>query len=164
MNKERKREKKRGKKTMPKELSQAMKDRISAGQIDALKNPSKRMNQKKRIEAKKLLKYAIPDRIESPNPLNIEVARQAPIDEINKSDKQGWQILLDVFIEYFFMRQRRPLRETLNIIEKAILIKVLSHVDGNQKDAAKFLNLKYTTLHEKVKKYNIKFSKNPIED
>ena len=31
-------------------------------------------------------------------------------------------------------------------------------------EAAKFLGIKYTTLHEKVKKYNIKFSKNPVED
>lgn len=149
---------------MPKKLSQAMKDRISAGQKDAWKDPSKRPNQKKRIEAKKLLKDAILDRIESPNPLNIEAARQTLTDDVKKSDEQGWQILLDIFIEYFFTRQKRPLREILNILEKTILIKVLSRVNGNQKDAAKFLDLKYTTLHEKVKKHNIKFFKSPIED
>ena len=85
------------------------------------------------------------------------------MDEIKKSDELGRQILFDDFIEYFFMRQRRPLPEILNILEKAILIKVLSHVNGNQKDAAKFLDLKYTTLHRKIKKHNIKFLKNPIE-
>jgi len=149
---------------MPRELSQAMKDRISAGQKDSWDNPTKRVEQKKRIEPKRLLKDVATDRIESPGPLNIKAARQAPIDEIKKSDDQRWEVLLNVFIEYFFMRQRRPLRESLNILEKSILIKVLSSVNGKQKDAAKFLNLKFTTLNEKIKKYNIKFSKNPIED
>jgi len=148
---------------MAKNLSKATKDRISAGQKDAWRDPSKRVEQKKRIEAKRLLKDAVPDQIESPSPLNIEAARQAIIDEIKKSDEQGWQILFDVFIEYFFMRQRRPFREILKILEKTILIKVLSPVNGNQRDAAKFLDLKYTTLHRKVKKHNIKFSKSPID-
>jgi predicted metal-dependent hydrolase len=73
---------------MPKELSQAMKDRISAGQKDAWRDPSKRINQKKRIKTKRLLKGAASDRIESPSPLNIENARQALMDEIKKLDGQ----------------------------------------------------------------------------
>ncbi|KKN46786.1 hypothetical protein LCGC14_0669660, partial [marine sediment metagenome] len=60
-------------------------------------------------------------------------------------------------------RRRKSLREVQDILEKAILIKVLSYVNGNQKDAANFLGIKYTTLNEKIKKYNIKFSKSPIE-
>ncbi|MBA7604151.1 hypothetical protein ES703_11270 [subsurface metagenome] len=150
-------------KVMAKNLSQATKDRISTGQKDAWRDPTKRIEQKKRIEAKRLLKGAVPDQVESPSPLNIENAQQAPIDEIKKSDDRCWEILLNNFMEYFFIRQRRPLRESLNILEKAILIKVLSSVNCNQKDAAKFLGIKYTTLHEKIKKYNIKFFKSPIE-
>jgi len=145
---------------MAKKFSQAQKDKISDSCKDSWKDPTKRVEQKKRIEARRLLKHTISDRIEPPNPLNIENARQAPIyvgiDEIKKDARQ---ILLDVFIEYLFMRGRRPLREILNNIEKAILIRVLSHVNGNQGKAAKFLGLKYTTLHEKIKKYNIKFIK-----
>ena len=129
---------------MAKNFSQAQKDKISDSCKDSWKDPTKRVEQKKRIEAKRLLKGASSDRIESPDSLNIENARQ---------------ILLDVFMEYFFIRQRRPLRESLNILEKAILIRVLSSVNGKQKDAAKFLGLKYTTLYEKIKKYNIKFLK-----
>ena len=75
-------------KTMAKNLSQTTKDRISAGQKDSWEDPTKRVDQKKRIEAKKLLKDAVPDRIESPSPLNIEAARQALIDEIKKLDDQ----------------------------------------------------------------------------
>jgi|GEM_PF-1089765 len=148
---------------MPINLSQVTKDRISAGQKDSWKDPTKRVDQKKRIEAKRLLKATSPSRIESQGPLNIENVWQAPIDEIKKSDDRCWQILIDIFIKYFFMRQRRPLRESLNILEKAILIKVLSSVNGNLKDAAKFLDLKYTTLYEKIKKYNIKFLKSASE-
>jgi len=136
-----------------------MKDKMSAGQKSSWEDPTKRVEQKKRIRAKKLLKDATSDRIEppnplnievaSPNPLNIEVASRALIDEIKKSDEQG---------------RRRSYREILNILEKAILIKVLSHVNGKQSDAAKFLGILHTTIYEKLKKHNIKFSKRPIED
>jgi len=149
---------------MEKKFSQTRRDNISAGQKAARKDPTKRIDQKKSIKATKLLKGVILDIIESPNPLNIKVVRQPLINEIKKSDRQSWQILLDAFIEYFFIRQRRPLRESLNILEKAILIKVLSHVNGNQAHAAKFLGVKHTTLHEKVKRHNIKFFKGPIKD
>jgi len=148
---------------MAKELSQVTKDRISAGQKDSCYDPTKHINQKKHIEEKRLLD-AVPDRIESLIALNIENVWQAPLDEIKKSDDRCWEILLNAFMEYFFIRQRRPLRESLNILEKAILIKILSSVNGKQKDVAKFLDLKYSTLSEKIKKYNIKFFKNPIKD
>ncbi len=75
----------------------------------------------------------------------------------------SWEAL-NVFIEQFCMKQRIPLPELMNILEKTILIKVLSSFNGNQKEAAKFLGIKYTTLNEKVKKYNIKFLKNAVED
>ena len=73
---------------MAKELSQATKDRIAAGQKDSWSDPTKRVEQKKRIEAKRILKSTSPRRIESPNPLNIENARQALIDEMKKLDDQ----------------------------------------------------------------------------
>ncbi len=73
---------------MSKELSQTTKDRIAAGQKDSWEDPTKRVEQKKRIEAKRLLKSTSPCRIESPNPLNIEAARQALIDEMKKLDDQ----------------------------------------------------------------------------
>jgi len=73
---------------MAKKLSQAQKDKISDGCKDAWRDPSKRVEQKKHIEAKRLLKGAASDRIEPPGPLNIENARQALIDEIKKLDDQ----------------------------------------------------------------------------
>jgi len=80
-----------------------------------------------------------------------------------KEKARSWEVL-NLFIEQFCMKQAIPLSELMNILEKTILIKVLSNLNGNQKEAAKFLGIKYTTLHEKVKKYNIKFLKNPIHD
>jgi len=149
---------------MAKELSQATKDRIAAGQKDSWSDPTKRVEQKERIEAKRLLKDPVPYQIGFPTFLNIKAARQVPVDERKKSDDRCREILFNSFMEYFFIRQRRPLRESLNILEKAILIRVLASVNGKQKDAAKFLDLKYTTLSEKVKKYNIKYFKSPIAD
>ena len=73
---------------MAKKFSQAHRAKISASCKDSWEDPSKRVEQKKRIEAKRLLKGAASDRIEPPNPLNIEAARQAIIDEIKKLDDQ----------------------------------------------------------------------------
>jgi len=73
---------------MAKKFSQAHRDKIKASCKDSWKDPTKRVEQKKRIEEKKLLKGAASDRIESPNPLNIEAAQQALIDEIKKLDIQ----------------------------------------------------------------------------
>lgn len=66
-----------------------------------------------------------------------------------------------LFIEYFFMSDDIPLKELINSIEKSVILRTLSRVNGNQKDAAKILGVKYTTLNEKVKKYNINFRKEP---
>ena len=66
-----------------------------------------------------------------------------------------------LFIKYFSPAQRVPLKELMNIMERAILIRTLSQLNGNLKNAAKFLGLKYTTLHEKIKRYNIRFRKEP---
>jgi len=68
-----------------------------------------------------------------------------------------------LFIKYFSSTQRVPLKELMNMVERAILIRTLSQLNGNLKNAAKSLGLKYTTLHEKIKKYNIRFRKEPIK-
>ncbi|MBA7622267.1 hypothetical protein ES703_29641 [subsurface metagenome] len=73
---------------MEKKFPQTHRDKIAAAQKDSWSDPTKRVEQKKRIEAKRLLKDTSPGRIESPNPLNIENARQALIDEMRKLDEQ----------------------------------------------------------------------------
>lgn len=56
------------------------------------------------------------------------------------------------------------LNELMRKVERTILVRALSQFNGNQKNVARFLGIKYTTLHEKVKKYNIRFQKTPIID
>ena len=73
---------------MGRNYSQTQKDQVSAKQKDSWKDPTKRVEQKKRIKAERLLKKKGPSRIESPSPLNIEAARQALIDEMKKLDEQ----------------------------------------------------------------------------
>lgn len=69
--------------------------------------------------------------------------------------------LFRLFVEYFCMSRALPLRELIGTLERCIIIRALSKFNGNQKDAAKFLGVKYTTLNEKVKKYHICFRKAP---
>ena len=66
-----------------------------------------------------------------------------------------------LFIEYFFMSDDIPLKELIDSIEKSVILRTLSRVNGNQKEAAKILGVKYTTLNEKIKKYSIHFRKEP---
>lgn len=69
--------------------------------------------------------------------------------------------LFRLFVEYFCMSRTLPLRELIGTLEKSIIIRALSKFNGNQKDVAKFLGVKYTTLNEKVKKYHISLWKAP---
>ena len=73
---------------MGKKFSQTHKDKISDKAKDSWSDPTKRVEQKKRIKAKKLLKGVASGRIESPGPLNIENARQALVDELKKLDDE----------------------------------------------------------------------------
>ena len=70
--------------------------------------------------------------------------------------------VFELFIEYFCIRQRVPFKELIDSVEKNILIRILSQCKGCQKSAAKFLGIKYTTLNEKLKRYNIRFDKKPF--
>jgi DNA-binding NtrC family response regulator len=66
------------------------------------------------------------------------------------------------FIDQFCVRQIKnkiPLKELMNTIEKVILTKVLARFNGHQKATAQFLRIKNTTLHEKLKKHQIRLPK-----
>lgn len=49
-----------------------------------------------------------------------------------------------------------PLKEVIGELEKRVIVHVLDEVDGNQKDAAKILGMKCTTLNEKLKRYGVR--------
>jgi DNA-binding NtrC family response regulator len=62
-------------------------------------------------------------------------------------------------IEHFCFKQHTPLKELVDSFERAILIKVLSRFNGNQRQSAKYLGMKSSTLNEKIKKHQIHFKK-----
>jgi len=68
-----------------------------------------------------------------------------------------------LFIEYFFLSSRVPLKKLMDSVERNIIIRTLSKVNGNQKRASRVLGVKHTTLNEKIKKYKIHLSRRPIE-
>ena len=76
-----------------------------------------------------------------------------------KRDKKN---ALDSFIKYAFMNNGIDLKEFLEELERTLIIKTLAKFNGNQKDSARFLGIKYTTLHEKIRRYNIHFRKEPV--
>jgi len=65
--------------------------------------------------------------------------------------------LMDVFADYFCKRSPVQLKLLLDAIEKCLILKVLEKASGNQKEAARILGIKYTTLNQKVKKHGIRF-------
>jgi len=71
---------------------------------------------------------------------------------------------LDFFVEYACMNNGIDLKEFIEELERTIIIKTLARFNGNQKDSARFLGIKYTTLHEKIRRYDIHFRKEPVMD
>lgn len=69
---------------------------------------------------------------------------------------------LNSFLDYFYFKKKFPLKKFLKSFERLILIMFLFKCNGSQKKAAKLLGLKITTLHEKIKKHNIRFYKHPV--
>jgi len=55
------------------------------------------------------------------------------------------------------------LKKLMQEVERGIIIRFLDKTGGNQRHAAKLLGLKYTTLNEKVKRYQIRFQKRPVD-
>lgn len=74
------------------------------------------------------------------------------------------QEVFDLFTEYYRLQNKIDLREFLERLEKIILCRTLSKFNGNQKGTSRFLNLKYTTLNQKLKKHSIHFRKEPVDD
>lgn len=85
-----------------------------------------------------------------------------PPQESHPRKKYKKKDLLDFFIEYVFMNDNMQFKEFIEEVERAIIIKTLAKFNGNQRETAKFLGIKYTTLNEKVKRYNIYFRKEPF--
>jgi DNA-binding NtrC family response regulator len=71
--------------------------------------------------------------------------------------------VFSVFIAFSTFSERARFKAFMEKVEKIIILRTLRMFNGSQKDAAKFLGINHTTLHEKVKKYKIQFQKTPVE-
>jgi len=65
----------------------------------------------------------------------------------------------DLFVEFLVGAGPIMLKKKMEDLEKKIILNVLEKVQGNQRNAARILGIKYTTLNEKIKKYGIRFQK-----
>ena len=59
--------------------------------------------------------------------------------------------------EEFHANRMASLKEFMANIERSLILDTLEKTKGDQKKAAEILGLKYTTLHEKIKRYHIYF-------
>ena len=75
-------------------------------------------------------------------------------------DENLWENLMAEALEKSYFKGSLQLREFMDHLEKGIIIRALWKVDGNLKEAAKLLSVKYTTLHEKLKKHHIRIRRN----
>jgi DNA-binding protein Fis len=85
-----------------------------------------------------------------------------PVDKGRAINKENPDEVIQLFAEFFCHREPLLLKALIDEIEKCVIVRVLSQVNGNQKEAAKILGIKYTTLNEKVKRYKIRFPKRTV--
>lgn len=69
---------------------------------------------------------------------------------------------LQLFFEYFVINKRTPLKKLMMRIERDIIVKTLNKVEGNRIEATEILGIKNTTLHEKIKRYDIRLKREHI--
>jgi len=65
--------------------------------------------------------------------------------------------MFGLLFEEFHSNNMISLKEFLAYIERNLILDTLEKTKGDQKKAAEILGLKYTTLHEKIKRYHIYF-------
>ena len=73
--------------------------------------------------------------------------------ELNKQQTN----ILGSLVDEFYANRPASLKEFLANVERCLIIETLEKTKGDQKKAAEILGLKYTTLHEKIKRYHIYF-------
>lgn len=64
-------------------------------------------------------------------------------------------ILEDIVTDAFFLDPRNEMGPFIKGLERKLILSVLKRVNGNQKEAAALLRIKYTTLNEKIRRYKI---------
>ena len=70
--------------------------------------------------------------------------------------------IVDRLIDEYMVKGEMPLKEFLSQVEINLLLLTLQESKGNQREAARILGVKHTTLSEKMKRYNIELYKFPV--
>jgi DNA-binding NtrC family response regulator len=78
-------------------------------------------------------------------------------------EEEFYEVFFHFFVDYFYVKENINLKDFMNFLERAILVKMLDRFNGNQRDTATFLGINHTTLNQKVRKHKISFFKRPIE-
>ncbi|MBD3414901.1 MAG: hypothetical protein GF421_10780 [Candidatus Aminicenantes bacterium] len=66
------------------------------------------------------------------------------------------------FLEHFCVKNRIPFRNLMDHLERTLLVRILSEMNGNQKVTSQVLGIKHSTLNEKIKRHGIQFKKNSL--
>jgi transcriptional regulator of acetoin/glycerol metabolism len=81
----------------------------------------------------------------------------------SEEDKTNYRSqVLSFLVDLLIDKEEASLPDLMCTVEKNILMNALGQCNGNIKKASKLLGIKYTTLYEKLKKYNISFRKQPV--
>jgi DNA-binding NtrC family response regulator len=107
-----------------------------------------------------------PERVQEREEIFKRLEDSFPGDSLERKELFRENLLKDklfwFFIEYFFLNSSTPLKELIDGLEKSIILRTLHEVNWNQKEAANILKMKCSTLNEKIKRYDIRFRKNPF--
>ena len=63
------------------------------------------------------------------------------------------------FLEYRLAKTNANLKDFIESLERTVISRTLNELGGNQKAAARFLGIKYTTLNERIRKQRIRIVK-----
>lgn len=78
-------------------------------------------------------------------------------DDDSSSVENMWETLLNAVFDRVSSTESLSLKEFMDDLERRLIIRMLFRANGNRRKAAQLLGIKYTTLHEKLKKHNIHF-------
>lgn len=94
------------------------------------------------------------------NKINQEILKKnKELKNISDNFNKNQHILIKSLLISNCISEKIPLKEFIKNLEKKIIINALLITNGNQKLSASLLGIKPTTLNEKIKNFDIKFSK-----
>ncbi len=84
------------------------------------------------------------------------------MENTNVVDEKLFNDIANLYLKQNLNGECNSLNTIMKELEKLIITKALFVFNGNQKKVASILGIKYTTLHEKVKRWEIGFDRQTI--